>query len=275
MNNLLQIFLRYGGFFLFAILELVCLYLVVHYNQKQKAVYISSMNAFTNFVDETRDDLTTHLTLSEIVDSVARQNAEFQELIFNQGLKAPNMVDSISNGRQRYQVIHAEVISNSTNRNYNYLKLNRGSADGIRKHAGVIDGRGIVGIVVGVDKHYSIVMSLLHRETRISASTKNNNQHGGTLSWKSRDPFIMELDNIPKYIKVSIGDTVVTSGSSYKFPSDIMVGTVVEERVPEGSNSHELKVLLHNDISDVKFVYVVVDLDREVILELEKQVINE
>ena len=275
MNNLLQIFLRYGGFFLFAFLELVCLYLIVHYNQKQQAVYISSMNAFTNFVDDSMDDLTTHFTLSEIVDSVARQNAELQELVFNQGLLAPVGIDSIKNTRQQYQIIHAEVISNSINNNHNYLKLNRGSADGIRKHSAVIDGRGIVGIVRGVTEHYSIVMSLLHRQIKVSASTKNNNQHNGTLTWKSRNPFIMDLENIPKYIKVEPGDTVVTSGSSMMFPADIMIGTVAEESVPEGSNSHNIKVLLNNDISDVKFVYVVVNLDRAEILELEQQVANE
>lgn len=275
MNNLLQIFLRYGGFFLFAFLELVCIYLIVHYNQKQQAVYISSMNAFTNFMDESVDDLTTHFTLSEINDSLARENAELHELIFNQGLNAPAKMDSIKNGRQQYQMIHAEVITSSINKNHNYLKLNRGATDGIQRHSAVINGNGIVGIVVGVSDHYSIVMSLLHRQIRISASTKNNNQHGGTLLWKSRDPFIMDLDNIPKYIKVEPGDTVVTSGSSLMFPADIMIGTVAEEKVPEGSNSHNIKVLLNNDISDVKFVYVVVNLDRDRILELEQQVANE
>jgi len=272
MNNLLQIFLRYGGFFLFAFLELVCLYLIVHYNQKQNAVYISSLNAFTGFMDESVDDLTTHFTLSEINDSLARQNAELKELIFNQGLNAPAKMDSIKNGRQRYQIIHAEVITNTINKNHNYLKLNRGSADGIKAHSAVIDGRGLIGIVRQVTENYSIVMSLLHRQTNISASTKNNNQHGGSLVWKSRDASIMDLENIPKYIKVEVGDTVVTTGSSIMFPADVMIGTVTEEIVPQGSNSHEIKVALNNDISDVKFVYVVVNLDREQILELDEQV---
>lgn len=272
MNNLLQIFLRYGGFFLFAFLELVCLYLIVHYNQKQNAVYISSMNAFTGFMDESVDDLTTHFTLSEINDSLARQNAELKELLFNQGLTAPARMDSIKNGRQQYQIIHAEVITNTINKNHNYLKLNRGSADGIKKHSAVIDGRGLVGIVIKTTENYSIVMSLLHRQTNISASTKNNNQHGGSLVWKSRDASIMDLENVPKYIKVAVGDTVVTTGSSIMFPADIMIGTVTEEKVPQGSNSHEIKVALSNDISNVKFVYVVVNLDRQQILELDEQV---
>ncbi|MFT5745335.1 MAG: rod shape-determining protein MreC [Paraglaciecola sp.] len=269
MNNLLQIFLRYGGFLLFALLELVCLYLIVHYNQKQQAVYISSMNAFTGFVDESAESLTTHFTLSERMDSIAKENAELRELIFNQGLNAPARMDSIKNGRQQYQNIHAKVLTNTINKNHNYLKLNRGSANGIKKNSAVIDGRGIVGIVVGVAEHYSIVMSLLHRQTHISASTKHNNQKAGTLVWKSRDPFVMELENIPKYLKVAVGDTIVTSGASLMFPGDIMIGTVAEQRVPEGSNSHEIKVLLNNNIGDAKYVYVVVNLDREAILELE------
>lgn len=272
MNNLLQIFLRYGGFFLFAILELVCLYLIVHYNQKQQAVYISSMNAFTGFVDESSESLTTHFTLSERMDSIAKENAELRELIFNQGLNAPVRVDSIRNGRQKYQMIHAKVLTNTINKNHNYLKLNRGAADGIKEHSAVIDGRGIIGIVRGVSEHYSIVMSLLHRQTNISAATKYNNQKAGTLRWKSRDPFIMDLENIPKYIKVEPGDTVVTSGASLMFPADLMIGTVAEQRIPEGSNSHEIKVLLNNNIGDAKYVYVVVNLDRDKILELEQQV---
>jgi Na+-translocating ferredoxin:NAD+ oxidoreductase RnfC subunit len=56
------------------------------------------------------------------------------------------------------------------------------------------------------------------------------------------------------------------------FPADIMIGTVAEQRVPEGSNSHEIKVVLNNNIGDAKYVYVVVNLDRDTILELEQEV---
>ena len=107
MRNLLQIFLRYGGFFLFIFLELFCLYLIVQYNQSQRAIYTSSLNAFTGFVDESVDDVLIHFTLSDIVDSLARENADYQELIFNEGLNLPSKVDSIRNGRQKYNLIQA------------------------------------------------------------------------------------------------------------------------------------------------------------------------
>jgi len=275
MKNLLQIFLRYGGFFLFLVLEFVCFFLIVQYNQKQQAVYISSTNAATGIINESLDDLTKHFALSEFVDSVARQNAEFQEILFNSGFTEPTKLDSIKNGRQQYQVIHAEVIKNTIKNNHNYMIIDKGSKDGIVEHSAVIDGRGIVGIVRGVSDHYADVMSLLHRQTRISATTKGNNQHGGSLVWESNNPFTMDLENIPKYIKVEIGDTVVTTGSSLMFPDDLMIGTVSEQSVPSGSSSHKIKVLLNNDISDVKYVYVVKNIDRAEILELEQSVENE
>ena len=275
MRNLLQIFLRYGGFFLFVFLELLCLYLIIQYNQSQRAIYTSSVNAFTGFVDESVEDVLVHFTLSDIVDSLARENANYQELIFNEGLNLPAKIDSIRNGRQKYNIIQARVLKNTIKNHHNYILLDKGAADGVKEHSAVIDGDGIVGIVRQVRANYSIVMSMLHRQTRVSASLKNNNING-SLQWREGwSHELLDLDNIPKHIDVNIGDTVITSGFSHMFPEGIMIGSVVSHEIPEGSNFYDIQIRLNNDLSNLDYTYVVVNLDRDELLELERSMVDE
>ena len=109
-------------------------------------------------------------------------------------------------------------------------------------------------------------MSVLHRQTLISASIKRNN-HFGSIVWKGSDPTVINLIDVPKHADIVIGDTVQTSGYSTIFPEGIMIGTVDTFWVPSGSNFFEIEVNLKNDLNKTKYVYVVNNLMKK---ELEK-----
>jgi rod shape-determining protein MreC len=57
----------------------------------------------------------------------------------------------------------------------------------------------LVGTVIEVSDNYSLVMSLLHRNSKVSAMLKKGNM-AGSVSWDGRDPRFLTLINIPKSV---------------------------------------------------------------------------
>ena len=122
---------------------------------------------------------------------------------------------------------------------------------------GVICPTGIVGIILNVSEHYSTVQSLLHSDTRISASIAETNVFG-SLVWgeDNYDPQIAKLNDIPNNIKVKKGQHVVTSGFSL-FPHGIPIGRVVAAGINGGQSFLDIKVHLSTNFATLSYVYIV------------------
>src|SRR6185436_11298694 len=80
--------------------------------------------------------------------------------------------------------------------------------------------------VVNTSANYATVMSLLHRNTKISASLKKSGETG-TVEWNGDSPLFLTLGKIPKSAKIQKGDTVMTSAYAIEFPPSV-IGTVYD-----------------------------------------------
>ncbi len=79
------------------------------------------------------------------------------------------------------------------------------------------------------------------------------------------------IDDMAKHAKVSVGDSIVTRGSSAIFPPGMMVGVVeVVEEVP-GSNFHKIDVKLSTSFTSLNYVYVIKNTLREEQVNLEAE----
>jgi rod shape-determining protein MreC len=86
----------------------------------------------------------------------------------------------------------------------------------------------------------------------------------------------MNLENVPKHIQpIERGDTVITSGYSAMFPEGLMVGTVDSAWIEQGKGAHTISVNLSEDISTLKYVYIVTNLMRAEQLEFEQIIDDE
>ena len=264
MRSLVLFFIKYNAFFVFVLLEIVSFYLIVNNNEKQNQVFISSANQVTGSFYEHYDKLISYWNLGDVNAELANDNKRLMEQLpnafFDTTVDTIEVVDS--QYRQQYEYIPAKVVNNSVSRYNNYLTLNRGRSQGIRPNTGVITSNGIVGIIKKTSKNYAGVMSILHHNIRISARLKSS-KYFGSLVWKKEDPKYMYLDAIPKHAVVEQGDTIVTSGFSTMFPEGILIGTVSEASVVDGSNFHEIKVRLSSDMNNLSHVFVVNNLLKE------------
>lgn len=155
----------------------------------------------------------------------------------------------------KYVYREAKVVDNTVNSQANFLTIHRGSGQQIRPTMGVIGSEGIVGIVVNVSENYASVMSVLNRQFHVVAKLKNGGERG-VVEWDGLNPSYITLKDIPKSARVKIGDSVVTSETSEKYPPDIMVGTVNEIIDDKSSNFYILRLKTATNFFTIEYVYV-------------------
>lgn len=260
MRNLWIFISKYNAFFLFLIFEVTSLIIYVKNNSYQRAEFINSANGVTGSLYAKVDEFYGYLSLKDVNDSLARENAHLRNL-----LKSSFYVDTITKHKvadtvykQQYDYIVARVINNSVNRYNNYLTINKGSKQGIAKGMGVICNKGIVGKVVFVSDHFSLVQSLLHKDSQFSAMLADNKEIGD-IEWSDdMDPHKGILKDVSNNARPKLGEWVVTSGYSL-FPEGVPIGKISSLHTKGGGYSLNMEVTLSVDFSKLEYVNVVVN----------------
>ncbi len=278
MKNVLLFVLRNRVFFLFLFLEVVCFALIVKNNQFHQTSFLNSSNRLVGNVYELNGSVTGYFGLRKVNDHLALENAALRALLKESQYTSLNasvrVTDSVN--FQNYSYLPAEVINNSTNRRNNYLTINKGILQGVEPEMAIISPDGIVGIVKDVSKNFASVISILHKNSSISARLKANG-YFGSLVWDGRDPLVAQLTDIPNHVKISEGMEVETSGFSSMFPRGIKIGQIVSYEIRPGDNFYSIDVKLSTELSALRMVYVVTNLMKveQKILEEETQIDDE
>jgi len=269
MRTLFQFLLKHNYFILFLILETIAFVYIIKSNNYQHSIFISSANNITGKILETANNIDQYFKLRKINEILAKENAYYKSLSKNSYIITDNREFFVNDTlyRQQYKYIVAKVINNSVNKRNNYLTLNKGYKQGIRKDMSVITSNGIIGIVANVSENFSSVISVLHEKTRIVAQIKKNS-YPGTLLWDGKNCKYAILKDIPTHVDVKQGDTIITGSYSNLFPEGILIGTVADVNNKKGDDFLNIKVLFSIDYRTITWVYVVNDLMKEEINKL-------
>jgi rod shape-determining protein MreC len=272
MRLLLLLLWRNNFTIVFLLLQGLSFFLLIENNKYQNASILNATNSVVTKTTEGVNYVREYIHLRENNQFLAEENARLRATLKESAYESDTTRTTVNDTvlKQQYTYITAKVINNSINRRNNYLTLNRGSLQGIKPEMGVIASNGIVGIVKQVSQNYCTVMSLLHKDSRISAKIKSNNFFG-SLVWNGEDPKIASLNEIDKTVPVKVGDTIVTTSFSSVFPADIIVGVVSSKELRKGSNFHDIRVRLMTRFDNLTYVYVVDNLMKQEQRQLEEQ----
>ena len=271
MRNLWLFISKYNAFFLLVIFFTISLILLINNNSYQRASVWNSSNQVVGTAYERINEFSSYLVLGKTNDSLAAENARLRNLLkssyYDDSIKQVTVNDSVL--KQQYTYTVARVINNSVHQKNNYLTINRGSKHGIKNGMGVIASSGVVGIVLNVSENFSTVRSLLHTETKISASVDGNI---GSLVWGegNYDSRFALLKDIQSHLSIKKGARVITSEFSL-FPPGTNIGYVSESDTRDGNSALNIQVKLDTDFAKLQYVYVVINLLSEEQLNLEAQ----
>lgn len=258
MRKLIRFIETYSFFFLFLLFEGLAFYLLFRENHFQRASILNYTTELSGKLYNQYSKFTDYFYLEEVNQQLAKENNRLREkqLSSFEKLLSPNYLINDTIYQQQYFYTKAKVVNNSINKQNNYLTLNVGSINGIKIGMGVISPNGVVGIVENVSKHYSTVISQLHASTKISVKLKNSD-YFGSMQWDGKSYEKGILMDIPNHVRISIGDTIVTTSYSTIFPPNLVVATVESIDKPEGENFYNLHILFTTDFKSLGYVYVV------------------
>jgi rod shape-determining protein MreC len=235
------------------------------YSKSHEAFFGSWTNQFTGNINRYYNSWAYFFNLKEtnaklIAENTALRNQLAQDFAsIDTSKKAGSLIlrkDSLEKIRKFYYY-PAKVVGNTFTLQKNYIVIERGSKQGIKKDMAAISPDGsIVGVVVEVNDNYSKIMSLLHRNSKVSAMLKRD-RVAGSIEWDGVNPNILVLKNISKSAAPKIGDTVLTSPYSSNFPAQLMVGRVTEIVKDPSSNFLTLNVKATTNFFNLEYVYLV------------------
>lgn len=264
MRNILVFIIRYHFLLLFVLLEFFSITLLVNSTYYQSSVILKAGSRITGRFYTGISNATDYLKLRTTNEHLAHENAMLRQMKGVSFLRNDTATFWVKDTlyQQQYKYIVAKVVLNTVGKRNNYIMLDKGSSSGIQKDMAVITSNGIVGTVVNVSENFSWVMSMLNKQTRISGRIKKNNQMG-TVVWNGVDHLYGTLTDIPAHVKIAKGDTIVSSGFSYIFPADIMIGTISDYRVEQGDHFYTIPFKFSVDFNALQYVYVVRNLMKD------------
>lgn len=263
MHNLLDFVRKYSFFFLFVVLEILSLTLLVRFNSFQGSVWFSAANRSVAKVNSLYAGMVSYLKLNDVNRELTAQNVALQ-------LEAEGLREALREARRDttlterlmrerlvgYRLINARVVGNSSERINNYLVIDRGADDGVRKEMGVVGGSGVVGIVYLVGKKHSLVIPVANTKSSISCRVRGQN-YFGFLQWDGASRRSACLEDVPRYAKVRKGQAIETSGYSAVFPPGLFVGRVSKIGNSADGQSFRLDVTLGTNFANLRDVQVI------------------
>ena len=156
-------------------------------------------------------------------------------------------------GPAESELVYARVIGREVDTWRRALVVDRGTADGVARGMPVIGADGLVGYVRSAAESVSLVEIITSDQIRCTVEHSATGYAGlyfadekgaGHLSYFDRD------------LSVGIGDLIVTSGLSGKFPPGLVVGYVSDIRRPADSMYLEADVEPAQDLDATRSVFV-------------------
>lgn len=274
MRNLLDFLSRHNHWFVFVLLEVISAVLLFRYNSYQGSVWFSSANAVSGKLFEWNSAVGQYFSLIDVNEQLTQRNIYLEREVeqLSEKLRTATRDSSLVEKMQKnviagLQTIPAKVVSSSLDKANNFITIDKGSLDGVKKDMGVICGTGVVGIVYLTSDHYSVIIPVLSQQSSISCAIKGRG-YFGYLKWTGGSPASAYVDDIPRHANFKLGEYVVTSGYSSVFPPGIFVGRIKHVYNSENGMSYRLKVDLSTDFTRLRDVCVINDPEMDKKLEI-------
>ncbi|MBS1588073.1 MAG: rod shape-determining protein MreC [Bacteroidetes bacterium] len=266
MRNFILFVRRFFNLILFLTLEIICFVLIARTNTLQGNALLSSANTIAGIVYQKRKDVVYYFGLKRMNDSLINENIRLRiALAQTQGvdtLKDSSVQRKITLDNDTTHIVrfanyvyrNARVVNNSVTSENNYITINRGSNQGIKRHMAVISSTGVVGEVINVSNNFASILSVLNVKRKLSARLKDGTM--GSVMWDDGKPDVLILEDIPKELKVYRGDSVFTTSYSF-FPPGILIGTVDRMRINKKNNIQVLYLKSATNFRNLQYVYVI------------------
>jgi len=258
MLNIFRFLYKHAFIVYFIFLEIISFSLLLQKNPFQRASFLNSSDFFVARTYEVFDNVIDYLHLHDVNEYLSEENSELKEHSIEYFRKTfdQNVIIRDSSYEQEFTFYSAKIIRSTTNQRNNYITLDKGSLVGIKKGMAVVSKNGIIGIVIETSKRFSVVMSVLNKESKVSGRVEKNGYFGSVV-WPGENYRIGQLLDIPNHVSLIEGDLIITSGFSGIFPAGVPIGKVKTVEKKAGSGFLVVEIEFTEDYRSVSFAHVV------------------
>ncbi len=269
MRNLFRFITRHHFVFLFVLIQLISLTLLFQHNNYHRTVIANTTRSIKGVLNTRIYTLREYLSLRETNKELLEENTRLRNQLIDsyKTTEVPVEKEFDSAYNKQYEYIPAKVVNNSTNKQHNFITINKGRIHGIEKEMGVVSSNGVVGIITGISQNFSTIIPVLNINLRLSAKIEESG-YFGSLFWEGKDSRRVSLIDIPHHAEVSRDNQVVTSGYSAIFPAGIKIGTIEDYKIT-GGNFYKATVELSTNFQNLSYVYVIRNHFQQEQIELE------
>lgn len=276
MQQLIYFIKKFRYFLLFLVLEIIALFFTIQHHSYHKSKFVSSANFISGGFYNKVNSINEFFLLKRENYILIEENVQLKNLLENTKIKYISetfvIIDS-SQYLQQYVYSVAKVINNNFTKRNNTLTINKGSKQGLSPDLGVVNSKGVIGVIKNISSNYATVLSILNNNSRLNVRLKNSD-YFGTLNWNGKDYNILQVTDIPRQAIVKVGDTIITGGKSAIFPEGILVGTIKNFEF-KNNQYQKINISLFNDMSTIGYVQVIDNLQKNEQKKLELKTANE
>jgi rod shape-determining protein MreC len=150
----------------------------------------------------------------------------------------------------------AAVIGRDPSPFLQYILINRGSDDGLRRGMPVVSTQGLVGRVVAVTSNASRVQLITDPESSVNVQIGANKVAGVLVGSLTSD---LNITLVPQDQTIVAGDLVLTSGLGGNYPANILVGQLASVRGEATDLFQSGSLQSTTDFSHLEIVLVIVN----------------
>lgn len=293
MNNILFFIKKHGIVILFVILQIVNITLFITYNRFPNIVF-GEWIFYTNLKMQTGvKNISDYLHLKEVNEKLLEENVNLRnQLNYNytarhKGSSTKNEVvgnvsslntektnDSSIEFFKQYEWLKTEVVDLVKKQNNIFLIIRGGKNHGIVENMALVSAQGVAGNIMKVYDNYSIATTLFNEKTKIIGKVLSNNTFCA-LEWSELEPNILICKNFPLNTNIKIGDTIITSNYSVKYPPDLPIGVV--DGMTENKQNREmaLKIKPFVNYHLLSQMYIIKNQDHHILENIKSDITKE
>jgi len=215
----------------------------------------SRYQAIQNLVSAPQDLTRTRQRNTELEAEVSRLESQIIDL--QQQLSETRILSALVDFARVHpenRYLAASVIGRDPSPFLQYVIINRGSDDGLRRGMPVVTQQGLVGRISKVTAGAATVQLISDAAAKVNVRIEPSRAQAllqGEITGE------VSLDMIPQAAKVQVGDLVLTSGLGGNYPDNILIGQVTGVRRRDYDIFQQASVQPVVDFSQLEIVLVI------------------
>ena len=266
MHRLIEFIKRIYIVLLFLLIEGVALWSYATATPYTESKILARTTAVGSAVSGTMNDVRTFFSLPDANDALTKRVAYLESEIERRDIAIAELlpgefekpiIDSIDS---KFCYHPANVISMTTNRNRNYIIVDKGAEDGIRENMGVITpNKELVGTVVSCSDSYSVVMPLLNTLFKLGGRLVDND-YVCSVYWEGTSRYKVTGVELSRYAEPK--RDMVVNVESERMPSDVVIGVIASSEINASKTAYSVDITIAADMQRLSNLLIVENRDQ-------------